>query len=367
MANVARAGGGRDVLIDGLRAAGSQTIVLHHLAYYGPLSDIAMDAIPTAIDFLYIYGRWAVQIFFVLGGFFAARALDRAEDLGFAEVLRGTWRRYVRLVVPYAVVLVFAIAANHVADRGMDHESISAPPTPGSLLAHLLLIHKQSGYESLTAGSWYLSIDLQLTALSFATAALCRGAVRRAPLAGRCSAATCEGLVLLGLGATSLLVWNRDEALENWAIYFVGSWWLGMTAARVRHGTLPAGFAVAAGIVLAAALGIEWRPRLLLSGVVAVLVGLPLPAAWRTAAGPFAAGLSYLARISYSLFLIHFPVCLLVNAFLSERMTGRPWGAVGGMLLAWGLSLPAAMLLHHAVEAGGWRRVFAKRGEAVAP
>ena len=60
---LAIAGGARFRFIDFLRALASQLIVWHHLAFYGPLSDIAYPLAPLAIDVLYDYARMAVQVF----------------------------------------------------------------------------------------------------------------------------------------------------------------------------------------------------------------------------------------------------------------------------------------------------------------
>ena len=61
--------------INGLKAGAAQLIVLHHLAFYGPMSDVAHPAMPDLLDWLYEYARMAVQIFLVIGGFLAAASL----------------------------------------------------------------------------------------------------------------------------------------------------------------------------------------------------------------------------------------------------------------------------------------------------
>ena len=47
-------------------------IVLHHLAVYGPMSDVVHAEFPGIIDGLSMYACLAVQIFFVLAGFLMA-------------------------------------------------------------------------------------------------------------------------------------------------------------------------------------------------------------------------------------------------------------------------------------------------------
>ncbi len=64
----------RLVFIDALKALASQLIVLHHLAFYGPMSDYAQTIAPDLISWLYDYARIAVQVFLVIGGFLTTQA-----------------------------------------------------------------------------------------------------------------------------------------------------------------------------------------------------------------------------------------------------------------------------------------------------
>ena len=50
-------------------------IVWHHLAFYGPMSDVAAQVTPGIIDWLAEYARIAVQIVLVLGGVLSAASL----------------------------------------------------------------------------------------------------------------------------------------------------------------------------------------------------------------------------------------------------------------------------------------------------
>jgi len=55
-------------LIDAFKAAGCLLIVLHHLAFYGPMSDVVATAWPGTVNWLYDHGRLAVQFFLVCAG-----------------------------------------------------------------------------------------------------------------------------------------------------------------------------------------------------------------------------------------------------------------------------------------------------------
>ena len=59
---------------------------------------------------------------------------------------------------------------------------------------------------------------------------------------------------------------------------------------------------------------------------------------------------AYLGRISCSVFLLHFPLCLLVNAAIHRVAPDDPAAAAAGMLLAWAASSGAGALFYHYVE-----------------
>ncbi len=51
-----------------VKAMACIAIVWHHLAFYGPMSDIAYPLAPVLMAWLYDHGRVAVQVFLVVGG-----------------------------------------------------------------------------------------------------------------------------------------------------------------------------------------------------------------------------------------------------------------------------------------------------------
>jgi len=68
-----------------------------------------------------------------------------------------------------------------------------------------------------------------------------------------------------------------------------------------------------------------------------------------------------LGRMSYSLFLIHFPVLLATNAAVANSGPHGAWFDAVGLVATFGLSVAAAALLYRWVEArpASWRAVFA--------
>ena len=332
----------RFAFIDLLRALAAQVIVLHHLAFYGPLSDVARGVIPGTVDWLYEYGRLAVQIFFVTGGYCLAGALARRPPSNPRAFVTSLVDRYFRIGLPYLVALAIALLANEVARAYMQHPSISNPPSAGQLLAHVFFLHDVLGFEALTAGIWYLAIDLQLFAvIALLFVVLAMAWPGRGSILGR--------WVLVGLGMTSALVWNRNAAFEHYAIYFLGSYVFGMVAAWTRDGSLPKPVFWAYLAAILVALQVHFRSRLALSAVVAILL---IATHGRSGLAKFCSHpiLHRLAAITYSLFLIHFPICLVVNAAWSSYLPRTPSLSLLGMGVAWALSVVGAFLFHHHVE-----------------
>lgn len=350
----------RSALIDCTKGLACAAIVWHHLAFYGPMSDVAHPVMPNLLDWLYEYARMAVQIFLVIGGFLAAVSLAPQGLARFDSPWSKIGKRFVRLVVPYAVALVVTIVISAAIRPWFDHESVSADPDLWQLFAHALLLQNIVGEESLSAGVWYVSIDFQL----FAGTVLLLGAVRwlKQVVAGRWGVQAVQRwwpwavtgmqmLVVLGTAA-SLFSFNLDSDLDIWAIYFMGAYGLGMMAywavAAEKRSTAWSWAMLIAALVIGA-LVFEWRDRIFLAGATALLLIVCMRtegvARWKGFAP-----LRRLGEISYSVFLIHFSICLLVNAVVNHFWHGSVTAAVVGIPFAFVLSLTAGYALYQLVE-----------------
>jgi peptidoglycan/LPS O-acetylase OafA/YrhL len=345
--------------VDALKAVACQLIVLHHLAFYGPMSDVAAPLAPDLLGWLSQHARIAVQVFLVLGGFLAARSLaPRARLKPDASPWGLLGERYARLVLPYAAMLLISIVASALAREWMDHDSISDPPRLGQLLAHLLLLHDLLGVEALSAGVWYVAIDFQLYALLLLLLVL----AARLEQGGGLRRRVAPGLVLLGVAA-SLLYFNLEPGWDVAAPYFFGAYGLGVLAGwwvtpRLRLAPL-VGLALLVGVALL----VEFRTRIAVAALVAGLLAL---LQWRPQWVPQADGrlgrlMAAISRSSYGVFLVHFPVCLVVNAAFTQFVPDEPVPQALGIVLAWASSLFAGALFHRHVEQRAMAWVAARR------
>jgi len=324
-------------------------IVWHHLAFYGPMSDIAHPLAPVLMAWLYDYGRMAVQVFLVLGGYLAAASLAPQGLARFDHAGNAIAKRFVRLVVPYAVALLLSVVVSALVRPWMEHPSVPEQPTLSQLLANALLLQDIVGEDALSAGVWYVAIDFQLFALGvllLAGVKALRGAVARGH-AGRLA----QGLVVAGTAA-SLWVFNRMGTLDMWALYFFGSYGLGMTAhwaVRAPQGRQAQGWLAAMVLLGGVALALDFRGRIVVSMVTALCLVLALRSE-RVRSWSGFAPLVQLGQMSYSVFLVHFSVCLLVNAVVSHLWPDSPVLNALGMVLAFVLSLAAGRVLYLRVE-----------------
>ena len=336
-------------MLDALKGMACSLIVWHHLAFYGPMSDAALPLAPDLIAWLYDHGRLAVQVFLVLAGYLAASALAPAGKARFGSAWGQIRRRYSRLVPPYLVALLVTLLVAASLRPWFAHESVPQAPQWLQLLAHGLLLQGLLGFESLSAGVWYIAIDMQLFALTVLTLASLRALGQRLRLGAAWFYAAVLALVL-----ASLFYFNLDAQWDETALYFYGAYGLGLLSFWACRSSQPRSWLLALALLGLLALQVEFRSRLAIALLTALWLGLAsLWPRWQLGLGQLA-WLQALGQISYSVFLIHFPVLLLVNALVHSLWPGLPWHNLLGMLLAFVLSLAAGAVLHRKVESRSW-------------
>ena len=347
--------------IDALKAVGSQLIVLHHLAFYGPMSDWTHQLAPDLVAWFSQHARMAVQIFLVVAGFLAARSLAPDGRLQTDRPLAMLWQRFVRVSLPLMAALLLAMVCTEVARIWMTHDSLPDPPTLWQFVAHALLAHSLLGVDSLSAGVWYVAIDVQLYALLLGLLWLARRLGEAA------------SLLVAAVALASLYYFNLDSDWDNWAVYFFGAYGLGALAywlSRANTGRRATAWLVGMALLTGLALAMDWRAR------IALALGVALALAWAHRSGwlftwPRSRALGYLGRISYGVFLLNFPVALVVNAAFTRYASADAWVQTLGVLVAWLACNLAGAAFHHGVEQRlgrlGRTRPAAGPGQAVAP
>jgi peptidoglycan/LPS O-acetylase OafA/YrhL len=346
------------LFIDAIRGVASLVILAHHLLTYVPRVDETLAAVPVLHHVVWWYGGLATQVFLVISGFVGgvslARATPEAADLGRLMLVR-----YLRLALPAVVTLLFALGLYAIMPSSWAAFPLFDEVTAPGVLAHAVFLQDVLGYPSLLAGFWYLSIDWQCNAvmcvLIIVQDAILRrlpGLSRSAPSRSALSHVT-QGLAVVGLpmlvALLSLFLWNGAVTHETYATYFFGIVFLGTLAGLAVAGRISPAFFWAYVAAVAVAVVVQSRPH----PAVALVAGVSiyLLARWQPSApshdDPL---LGWLGRISYALFLVHYPTIWAVTSV--ARGVGGDAAAASwpSLLAAVAASLVAAVLLHRLVE-----------------
>ncbi|MBM4003649.1 MAG: acyltransferase [Planctomycetes bacterium] len=331
-------------LIEAGRGIAACLIVAHHLTAYGPLPDIAASVALGPIRFLYEYGRMVVYVFLVIGGFALATSIQ-IERLDGRGVLRAFAWRYLRIGAPYVAMLaILLVASLAMRGRAFDPPLIDSVSGP-QLIAHLFFLQDLFGYGNISAGIWYLCIDMQFAALYLLVVALGRFVSGR--MWSEIATRQIVMAILFPLGIWSAWDWNRDPGGDSRVFYFLAPLVLGVGLAfwrqRFLSTSLFAMLVAAVGLSLAA--DFRWRLALAVVTVVSLAVSMRSPFIHR-----LAVPLIPLGRISYSLFLIHYLVNWIVTTSMAGFVAGSPWRAIAVMLAAFACSLCTALMFYRFVE-----------------
>lgn len=350
----------RSEVIDLLKAFACVLIVWHHLAIYGPMSEVVSVWAPSFIDFLFEHGLLAVQVFLVVGGYLNAKYWTRALTQAEFNWVASLWARYQRLVIPLLVALSLTVAVTALVRPYFDHVSLSDRPSPVQVLAHILLLQDVMYLEAFSAGVWYVAIDFQL----FAMALICAGVAHHWQQRSGKGSVIRKALgfwTLLTLG--SIFFWNLNPLGEIWGTYFFYAYGLGLCVGCWRH----SGFKInhrtlGLGILILGALAMVYQPRIRL--LVAIAIAALLSFYEATDCRPIQAlkiqWIQKLSNASYAIFLIHFGVSLCVSALVfNDGPANIPMNALG-MLCSFGLSVWIGQWIHLHVEnqEPSWQRLL---------
>ncbi len=339
--------GQRMLFLDALRAFASVLILLHHFAIYPPLCENARPILGPVVDWLRDYAR-LTQVFFVVGGYIMARTMS-ARKWGLGAVGIFLIQRYCRLGIPYLAAIFLAIAACAFGRGWLSGDVVGGPPTVPQFVAHIFFLQEFLGYEHLSAGLWFVCINFQM-GLIYAIMLCLRDTIPRwfGPPEG---APSVNVPMIAGwvISLFSLFYFNLHSKWDSWAIYFFPYFFMGVVVQRaLQNRRSDTGFWFYVFVVMVA-IAFDWRWRL----VSAVVVGLLLYGAGKSGLAtrwPKSRLIARMGKVSYSLFLVHFPVLIIVASLWEKFSWTSPFQAIAGLLTAFLLSVAASFVLHRYVE-----------------
>lgn len=356
----------RLAFLDGLRGLAASYVVLHH-AYLEVDNRLDGAGLSHAASWWLAwlrYGHYAVALFIVLSGFCLMLPVVRSPE----RSLRGGTRRYLlrrarRILPPYYAALALSIAIICLVPtmhtmRGVRWDA-AIPLTKQTVAAHLLLLHNVSatwGYQ-IDPPMWSVATEWQIY---FLLPLLLLPVWRRA---GVLAAVACAFVVGLGPHYLAHAYWFDDACP-----WYAGLFALGMAAATLtapwsaashRCAERLASPALVTALWLVAVTAVVqqdafpgqtarlWIPDVLVGCAAAslLLFGARAAVAGRDSARPHVIRLLewrpilWLGAISYSLYLVHFPLLSLLDA----PAYSAHWTPAARLAAMYGIGVPLCL------------------------
>lgn len=338
--------------IDGLRAIAVLAVILFHL--HAP-------ALPGGFS--------GVDVFFVISGYVVSKSLAATAKQGGLAFLTGFYARRLLRLYPALVAMLLGVTVLQTLFVPASWLSSASAHTGLAAffgLSNLALLWFNDGYFSPRiefnpfAHTWSLAVEEQFYLLFPALFLLWQRGESRRPAVRRGTRMLLPALLVLSV----LLCWQQSRGQPQQAYYLLPSrfWELacGALLFRLHHGQqcLPASARQAASCILAGLLLIAagfgladpqafpfpWA-MLPVAGSALVICGVATPHAGHNAGQRLLAnsGMRYLGRLSYSLYLWHWPLIVLLR-WTVGMTSAYHW------LLAVAATLLASMLSYHVLE-----------------
>ncbi len=327
--------------IDLLKSITVQIIILHHLSNYGDISYAARELWPALFEWLGNYGRYAVEIFLVMGGYLAIKNIS--TQVTAKGLFTPVFNRYLRLVPTYFTALFFTIICASIARYFNYQLFMGQPETIWQILSHLILMQQILGFESISLGVWYVAIDWQLY-FFFATIFYFLKSYKKS-------------ILLLSIFMLSAFCYfSQKNMYEDYFIYFIGIYGLGMIAflwdddLHKSIKTLAKILFIAFGVVIFSAVLFELTIKNVLAYLVALLLIWRGKRPYRDSSIHWAKYLVWLSQRSYCAFLIHFSFILLGNTVFFLLDFHSPILAIVMMVVILIFSWVAAHFLYQRIE-----------------
>ena len=365
-------GESRFAFIDALRGLAALAVAFHHIFRYGPLAESALREIPHFGHVLLQNGRMGVPVFFVISGFVIAYVLRNARID--AQYLRTfVVQRFLRLGPPYwfTMALVVALYALTRALFLVEPTLLNDYPTLGGIAAHVFYLESLLHYENISVGFWTLCIEMQFYLLFALMLGLAQWIAARMPGASQpgssgkerhWTAAYVLMAVFAPLAVMSLFKYSLDSENTDWISHFFVCFFLGAMVWWTLDRRVPRWMFLA---FIAAALYRQhhqhhhyWTLHLCVALTTTIAIytvgrlghlGDWLNFRW----------LQHLGRVSYSLYLIHYPVSWIIGCIGFSLTGAAVVPALIWLLLGLAASMGVAQIVYTTIEMPAMR--LAKR------
>ena len=342
--------------LDGARGIAAFLVMIGHSAYVFRDSGAPSEAIGSVLRSISRLGHPAVILFFVLSGFVLYVANWRKTALWSIYVVRRLFRLYPALLVSIAAALALHLWQNPQPEPGLGGWtksgwvfSVDGP----MLLRHLLMVGVGPRDIQLDPVIWSLVLELRFSIVFLALAALCRRS--RWMFVALSLASYAAGLLLAQhLGLRSPYLTGRT-GLGSLAVtlFYLPAFSFGILAAdlflsrpRWRLWRIPAWSHIPVALIALVAAKVVDNDLMWAASCVVVILAACLQGPLRglLQLGPC----TFLGRISYSLYLIHFPILMAATYLCHPQIP-----LIVPVLLAPILSIGLATLMQSCIELPG--------------
>jgi hypothetical protein len=341
--SVATAGPNRFLFVDALRGLAALTVLVYH--FYGHLSQWGkVERLPRPIHLVITHGDQAVFIFFVLSGFVIAYSVGQARVT--ARYLgRFALRRSLRLDPPYWIVILITYAYIYAHQRVTGTAERSPEIWNWTTLPiNFLYLNKLLRQPTIVTVGWTLCLEVQFYLVFVVLVGLTQ---RLAALVG--SRIGLARILIFGPLAVYSLAQSTGWAAETSSGLFTNYWYLfflGVVVTWALMGQMHplwawsligiTGLTAVGGPTLQTAVSVATAAAILALGQIGRLRDT---CNWRW--------IQYLARISYSLYLVH---PLVGHRILDLLLRYTPPEEVPSPLksvIAFGVATGASFLVAH--------------------
>ncbi|MGE9808306.1 acyltransferase family protein [Janibacter sp. G1551] len=333
--------GPRVVGIDGLRAIAALAVFVCHLGGYWSLTDL-----PARLPELMAVGAQGVDVFIVLSGFVLGLPAFRTDrPLNMGNFLR---RRATRLLPPYFVALGLAAA---IALSPMATWIVAERASASDLAWHAALLQTWNPptLGTINGSLWSVALEAQLY-LTFPLVILFARRFGIWPVVGA-AAVLSTSLTMVSLPGALGDALTDEHNLPIRIVQFC----VGVACAHlVSRGHVPRATALWAALVVGGLLAVGWSTADVALGR-AVIWSLPSAAAILLVAasvGPSLAATPFerWGLASYSFYLVHQPVLLVVGHVLRPSLENDWVALVAGMTVGLAVTCLVAFALYLVVE-----------------
>ena len=347
--------------LDSLRGVASFIVLLSHAKLMFPKSvcpEQTATILQHVID-LFTNGEGSVIIFFMLSGYVLALPFLTNTQLGYP---RYAAKRFCRIYIPFAVVVLLAFLLttlvnlhDALAEAGsLPNTQVNVTPKPSVLLGHFVMTGTKQDI-ALDSVMWSLVYELRVSFILPLLVVLCR----------KTWLALLTAFILLFMSNKALFILGQTAPWDNETFWITGVWtarmlpyficgillskhfidihtfiqrWLSMPM-LIPMLSVPL---VIFSFPYPSYLSTRWDILYEIGAAFAIILAVDVSAVARVLDH---AAIQWLGRISYSLYLIHIPMLVLLYALFSTYL---PISFI--VLAGVAISLPVATVLHQFVE-----------------